>query len=89
MAETHLDHPGEVSWWVGHQPGTVVGPCPHSECEHLDVRTIAYGPDYAHYELHECTGCRCRGWYGEYPRGDAAPIRIWPKRWTQVEGTLP
>lgn len=71
MAEVHLDHPGEMSWWVGHGPAPILGDCPHT-CEHRDTSTVAYGPDYAHYELVVCIeadGCAgaCRGWHAVVP----------------------
>lgn len=71
MAETHLDHPGEVSWFAGHRPLPVLGPCPHT-CAHRMARTVAWGPDFEHYTLIQCDdkdGCagKCRGWLTEYP----------------------
>lgn len=85
MAEPHLDHPGEMSWFVGHGPAPVLGQCPHPTCEHLGHSVIAWGPDAEHYELvqcdtdAECAGA-CRGWtriVGHHEsRGD---------RWVQVD----
>lgn len=72
--EAHVDHPGEVSWYVGHGPATTLGPCPHSTCPHLGWTTVAWGPDLERYELVVCDdgalqdplggGCdgQCRGW---------------------------
>ncbi|MFI6819740.1 hypothetical protein ACIBJE_02160 [Micromonospora sp. NPDC050187] len=70
MAEPHLDHPGEISWFSGEHPVPVLGPCPHADCRHLGQSVIAWGPSYGRYELVECgirddaTGCagRCRAW---------------------------
>lgn len=71
MAEVHLDHPGEVSWFAGHGPAPILGKCEH-RCEHRDTRTVAWGHDFDHYELAVCvepTGCnkQCRGWLSQYP----------------------
>ena len=85
MAETHLDHPSEIKWFARQGPAKVIGSCSHSDCKHLDASTIAHGPDYAHYELHECMACKCRGWYGEYPAlPNHGPRRVWPTEWLQV-----
>jgi len=89
MAEVHLDHPGEMSWWVGHGPAPILGDCPHTTCEHRDTGTIAHGPDYEHYELVLCTErgegkCdrACRGWVAVNPdpetaRADGKPRERW------------
>lgn len=68
MAEAHLDHPGEISWYAGRGPGQVLGECPHVGCPHLDTSTIAWGPSLDRYELVRCVmpGCvgdgQCRAW---------------------------
>lgn len=67
MAEIHLDHPGEITWFKGYGPAAVIGPCPHSQCRHLDQSVIAWGPDLNHYELVTCDvgeECNrfCRAW---------------------------
>lgn len=85
MAEAHLDHPGDVSWFKGYGPRTVIGPCPH-DCDHAGEATIAWGPDYAHYELVECTeACArtCRAWTGSWPYGEGPK---WKRttEWVQV-----
>lgn len=54
MAEAHLDHPGEVSWFHGHAAAPVIGPCPHSGCKHLGTGVIAWGPSMDRYELVAC-----------------------------------
>lgn len=68
MAEAHLDHPGDVSWFAGHQPKTSLGElCDHPCDHHFTLANIAWGPDYEHYALNECRECGCRGWAAEYP----------------------
>lgn len=74
MAEAHLDHPGEVTWFKRHGPAPVLGPCPHVECQHLGTGVIAWGPSMERYELVACgsinradespSDCasRCRAW---------------------------
>lgn len=90
MGEAHLDTDGGVRWFKGHGPAPVVGPCPHDDCDHKWTSSvIAYGPDFAHYELLECRttkgeGCGCRGWYGEWPAGHTPRWRH-PEAWLQVE----
>lgn len=61
MAEPHLDHPGDVSWWAGKGPVVLEGPCPH-DCPHMDTHTVAWGPSFDRYELVDCLACGCRGW---------------------------
>jgi hypothetical protein len=78
VADAHLDHPGEISWWRDYGPAPVLGPCPHTECEHWSLGTIAYGPDFEHYELVTCDvrdGCagQCRAWTVEYPPAVSPP----------------
>jgi hypothetical protein len=68
-SRAYLDHPGELHWFTGHGPATVVGPCPHS-CVHNATSVVAHGPDFEHYELVDCDvrdGCagRCRGWVAQ------------------------
>jgi hypothetical protein len=70
MAEAHLDHPGEITWFASHGPATVIGPCPHTTCTHDAGRNIAWGPDGVHYTLDQCDvpdGCNgeCRAWHDE------------------------
>lgn len=84
MAEPHLDHPGDISWYVGHGPAPILGDCPHVACQHSDTHTVAWGPDFEHYELvvcveqgeGRCAGA-CRGWAASYPnagfRSDGLP----------------
>lgn len=80
MAEAHLDHPGEVSWFKSHGPAEVIGPCPHAECKHLGHAVIGWGPSMERYELVECgslnpddespSDCagRCRAWVDDRGR---------------------
>lgn len=77
MADAHLDHPGEISWFKGYGPAVILGPCPH-ECPHNAVSDIAWGPDWEHYCLVTCDvsdGCDgyCRAWQPEYPHNDPRP----------------
>lgn len=102
MSGAHLDHPGEVHWFHGYGPLPVVGPCPHTNCPHNGTSVIAWGPDYEHYELVTCDvdaedgGCaeQCRGWWTEYPIGEAnqrgIPRYQPPREWLNVpmEATL-
>lgn len=99
MSEAHLDHPGEWSWFAGCGPHQVVGPCPHIRCSHADMHTVAYGPDFEHYELVTCDvtdGCAggCRGWTAEYPpeeamRRDVPPVTFPDQHlgWLQIAPT--
>lgn len=69
MAETHLDHPGEITWFAGHGPAAVLGDCPHT-CTHSHTQVIAWGPDFDHYTLVACVDAcqgRCRAWTQEWP----------------------
>lgn len=80
MADPHLDHPGDISWWPGHGPLPVLGACPHT-CDHSLIPTIAYGPDHEHYCLVRCDdpdGCagQCRGWAAEYPYGEGPQLKL-------------
>lgn len=54
MAEAHLDHPGEMTWFKSYGPAPVIGPCPHAACKHLGQSVIAWGPSYERYELVDC-----------------------------------
>lgn len=54
MAEPHLDHPGQISWFKGHGPLPVLGPCPHTNCQHWGQGVIAWGPSMDRYELVAC-----------------------------------
>lgn len=70
MAQVHVDHPGQMSWFAGKGPARVLGPCTHV-CSHDAMRDIAWGPDNEHYVLVECIarpGCngKCRSWAAEY-----------------------
>lgn len=74
MAEVHLDHPGEVTWFKSYGPATVIGPCPHKACRHGGTGVIGWGPSMERYELVACgsiepadeadTDCAmaCRAW---------------------------
>lgn len=71
MAEPHLDHPGEFSWFAGHGPLPVLGDCPHHDCRHNNLAVIGWGPDLRRYELVKCTvegQCegRCRAWINQH-----------------------
>jgi len=85
MADPHLDHPGEITWWPNQGPVPVLGPCPH-DCQHYLGATIAHGPDLRRYVLVRCDvpeGCdgRCRAWCPDGPHAStpwlmvAAPAR--------------
>jgi hypothetical protein len=70
MAEANLDHPGEITWFSGHGPAQVIGPCPHTACPHNMGANIAWGHDWQHYTLDRCDvaeGCNggCRAWHDE------------------------
>lgn len=68
MAEAHLDHPGEITWFAGSQPRKGTGELCNHPCDHnFTLGNIAWGPDYEHYVLNECRECGCRGWAQEYP----------------------
>lgn len=75
MADPHLDHPGEITWFPGRGPAEVLGRCPHAACPHNEIRSIAWGPDFEHYSLDQCDvpaeagGCAgtCRSWASEVP----------------------
>jgi hypothetical protein len=71
VAEPHLDHPGEITWFAGKSHAPIVGLCSH-DCPHDGQGVIAWGPSYDRYELVQCAikpsehpdGCdsRCRAW---------------------------
>ncbi len=65
MAEPHLDHPGEITWFKGTGPRPVLGACPHVSCSHAAQSTVAWGPSLERYELVVCdmprTGAGCAG----------------------------
>jgi hypothetical protein len=91
MAEVHLDHPGDVTWFKGYGPLPTLGPCEHV-CEHRAIGDIAWGPDFERYTLIKCDdpdGCagRCRGWFAEYPPAEAraqGKLRYRTWGWQQV-----
>lgn len=95
MSETHLDHPGDVSWFKGHGPADVIGDCDH-DCPHDSTAVIAWGPDYEHYCLTQCDvwyGCagQCRAWSAEYPPpfSDARPkYRQGPWKFVDVDSLV-
>jgi rRNA maturation protein Nop10 len=66
VAETHLDHPGEVTWFAGYGPAQPTGACEHA-CPHDGAGVIGWGPDFEHYSLVRCPDCGCRAWTVEYP----------------------
>jgi hypothetical protein len=78
----HVDNPGEIRWFAGWGPATVIGPCPHTTCRHHATSVIAWGPDYTRYELVTCDvdgHCAgdCRAW------SDGSPTAT--TEWLQVE----
>lgn len=50
----------------------------------MHTRTVAYGPDFDHYELHECIRCFCRGWYSEYDDEQGHRHYQFPAKWLEV-----
>lgn len=79
----HVDNPGEIRWFAGKGPSRVVGPCPHDGCPHNAQSVIAWGPDYARYELIQCDAdCagHCRAWT------DGGPVATSP--WLLTDPTL-
>lgn len=67
MAEAHLDHPGEISWFKRYGPSPVLGSCPHADCRHLAQSVIGWGPSMERYELVQCDVPQhcdggCRAW---------------------------
>ncbi len=84
MAEPHLDHPGEITWFKGCGPLPVLGPCPHTSCSHVVLSTVAWGPSMNRYELVVCdmprtgAGCagNCRVWVDERGRVTTNWLRV-------------
>jgi hypothetical protein len=74
VAEAHLDHPGEIHWFKGYEPGRVAGPCVHAECSHLGQGVIAWGPSMERYELVTCGSIDAAD---ESPRDCASRCRAW------------
>jgi hypothetical protein len=74
MAEAHLDHPGEISWFKGYGPLPVLGPCPHAECNHLGDGVIAWGPTMERFGLVTCGSIRPAD---ESPGDCAGHCRAW------------
>ena len=89
MAETHLNAPGEVTWLKGNTPVPVVGPCPHSGCQHETQSVVAWGPDLDRYELvacdvaGQCAG-RCRAWSRPSRSTDRAGKPLMSTSWLLV-----
>lgn len=80
MAEAHLDHPGEISWFKGYGPSPVLGACEH-DCPHNAQSVIGWGPDMRRYELAQCDvqdGCAsgCRAWIDERGRVTTRWLRV-------------
>jgi hypothetical protein len=80
MAEAHLDHPGEVSWFKRYGPLPVLGPCPHAECTHLSTGVIGWGPSM---DLYELVACGSVDW-DESPSNCAMRCRAWVNHLGQV-----
>lgn len=84
MAEAHLDHPGEITWFKDKGPLPVLGPCPHSSCRHDAQSTLAWGPSMERYELVRCVmprtgaGCggTCRAWSDGHGRTATAWLHV-------------
>jgi hypothetical protein len=53
VAEPHLDHPGEITWFAGKSHAPIVGLCSHT-CPHDGQGVIAWGPSFERYELVQC-----------------------------------
>lgn len=67
MAEPHLDHPGEITWFKGYGPSRVLGPCVHVDCRHRAQSVIGWGPSMERYEIVRCDVPQhcdggCRAW---------------------------
>lgn len=68
MADAHVDHPGETTWFAGHGPRRPLGLACDHPCDHdWTLITVGWGPDYRRYSVVECTECSCRAWTAEYP----------------------
>lgn len=90
MAEPHLDHPGEITWFKRYGPAPVLGPCPHAACKHFGQGVIGWGPSMERYELILCgsidlldesdSDCAstCRAW------ADSRGLIVTP--WLNVKG---
>lgn len=70
-AHVYLDHPGDFHWFSGYGPRQVIGPCPHGNCPHNAISTVAWGPDATRYELVDCDvadACEgnCRAWISSH-----------------------
>ncbi|MGW2666234.1 hypothetical protein ACWCW7_35225 [Nocardia tengchongensis] len=74
MAEPHVDRAehGAVKWFKDFGPldtyGAYAGPCDHLSKAwpgYFDPRCIAWGWDFKHYELGECSSCGSRAWFNE------------------------
>lgn len=81
MAETNLDHPGEMSWYKGYGPSPVLGSCPHSMCSHNNQSAIGWGPSYNRYEIVQCDvpeHCDggCRAWSNSLGRVVTAWLEV-------------
>lgn len=80
MAEAHLDHPGEISWYKGYGPAAVLGPCEHT-CPHNAQSVIGWGPTMDRYELAQCDvpeGCAsaCRAWIDDRGRTTSPRLHV-------------
>jgi hypothetical protein len=64
----------DIHWFHGYGPVELSGEeCAH-DCAHRGLSVIAWGPSLVHYELVECTDCRCRAWEAALP-GSKGGIR--------------
>jgi len=81
MAEVHVDHPGEVTWFKSYGPLPVLGPCPHTDCRHLGTGVIAHGPSEERYTLVACGGVDPSD---ESPTDCAMTCRAWSDRWDRI-----
>lgn len=77
MAEPHLDHPGEITWFKNYGPLPIIGPLTQ-DCDHDGAGVVAWGPDMQRYTLDECRKCGCRAWHSERPFRATTP-------WLQVK----
>jgi hypothetical protein len=74
----HVDNPGEIRWFAGEGPATVIGLCPHHECRHHAQSVIAWGPDYHRYELVQCdVDEHCAGGCRAWTEGDQYASTDW------------
>lgn len=72
MAEVHLDHPGEITWFDGWGSIPIAGLCTHAGCKHQFTSVIAWGPSLDRYEL-----IRCGGWKDDEPEDCKGDCRAW------------